>query len=287
MKPTATLFTLLMSVTLLSAAPLTAVRADATSDRIGNVERLVEKSSGARQVTASGNAEAAAAQQEARDLIEQARQRAAAGDTAGAGELLDRATASMFSAVRMSGVGPAVAEKHVRDYDDRAASIAALMEALQRIAVEKGETAKSDDIKRVVARLLAEAEKLKTAGDYKGGRRTLDAAYDVAKRSIDELRSGDTLVRSLDFATKEEEYRYEVDRNDTHQMLIKVLLEEKRGDPAKDKLIDGFIDKARQLRTRAEDEAGRGEYEAAVGTLEASTKELVRAIRSAGVYIPG
>ena len=39
------------------------------------------------------------------------------------------------------------------------------------------------------------------------------------------MRSGDTLVRSLNFASKEEEYRYEIDRNDTHQMLIKVLVE--------------------------------------------------------------
>ena len=161
------------------------------------------------------------------------------------------------------------------------------MEALTRIAAEKGEQAKAADVQAMVDKLEVEAERQRATGDPRAGRRTLDAAYDMTKRAIDELRSGDTLVRSLNFATKEEEYHYEVDRNDTHQMLVTVLLEDKRGDPNRDKLIDGFVGKAKQLRAEAETQAGRGDFETAVTTLEASTKELVRAIRSAGVYIPG
>ena len=93
---------------------------------------------------------------------------------------------------------------------------------------------------------------------------------------------------SLNFASKEEEYHYELDRNDTHQMLVTVLLEEKMADSAGvAKMVNVFLDKARLLREEGDRQAARGDFEAAVQTLEESTKELVRAIRSGGIYIPG
>jgi hypothetical protein len=95
-------------------------------------------------------------------------------------------------------------------------------------------------------------------------------------------------VRSLNFASKEEEYHYEIDRNDTHLMLIKVLVEEKRAaNPALDQQVGGFVTKARELRNKAEAAAGHKDHAEAVKLLEESTAELVRAIRNAGIYIPG
>ena len=51
--------------------------------------------------------------------------------------------------------------------------------------------------------------------------------------------------------------------------------------------VKQFMDTADTLRNRAEQQAAAGEYREAVSTLEQSTREIVRAIRSAGVYIPG
>src|SRR4030095_16864582 len=109
-------------------------------------------------------------------------------------------------------------------------------------------------------------------------------SYRVARAALGSLRAGDTLVRSLTFDTKEEEYRYEVDRNDTHQMLLRVLLDGRSqapgGQPA------AAADSASVLRAKADELARRGEHAAAVRLLEDSTGELVKAIRGAGVYIP-
>jgi len=52
-------------------------------------------------------------------------------------------------------------------------------------------------------------------------------------------------------------------------------------------MVDKFLGKADELRKKADGQASAGEYESAVTTLEQSTKEIVRAIRSAGIYIPG
>ena len=138
-----------------------------------------------------------------------------------------------------------------------------------------------------VERLISEAERQDAGGDLRTARATLDRAYLVAKAAISSMRSGDTLVRSLTFASAEEEYHYEIDRNDTHQMLVKVLLAEKRSSAAADAMVQGFVDKASTLRERAEGTARGGDHRAAIRLLEDSTRELVRAIRGAGIYIPG
>ena len=101
------------------------------------------------------------------------------------------------------------------------------------------------------------------------------------------MRGGDTLVRSLNFATREEEYQYELDRNDTHLMLLKVLAADKPKIPGMDGMLKGHVDKAAALRAQAEETSRSGDRAAAIEGLEASTRELVRAIRSLGVFIPG
>jgi hypothetical protein len=70
-------------------------------------------------------------------------------------------------------------------------------------------------------------------------------------------------------------------------MLVRVLLQDKQQAPAGEAAVAAFVERARGLRTRAEEVARRGEHAAAVRLLEDSTGELVKAIRGAGVYIPG
>ena len=115
----------------------------------------------------------------------------------------------------------------------------------------------------------------------------LDGTYEAVKTSLESLRGGDTLVRELHFETKEDEYLYELDRNDTHQMLVQVLFAEKMESSPMRGTAETFINKAVVLREDAESAAGKKKYEEAIELLEESTKELIRAIRSAGVYIPG
>jgi hypothetical protein len=98
------------------------------------------------------------------------------------------------------------------------------------------------------------------------------------------MRRGDTLVRSLKFAHPREEYDYEIDRNDTHRMLIQLLLAERKDLAPR---MQGHVDQAAALRAAAEASAARAEHTQAIQQLEASTRELVRAIRAGGLYIPG
>jgi hypothetical protein len=255
--------------------------------RLDSVGKLLETSSAARQIETSGDSRALTVRDKARGVYQQARDAFAAGDLAKANRLLPEATVLMFEAVRHAAPDDVVAMKLQSDFNARNESVKALLGAYKRVAAEKGSKGAGETVASV-EKSIADAEKLAAAKKYGEGRAELDRAYLVTKAAVSSLRTGDTLVRSLNFASKEEEYHYEIDRNDTHQMLIKVLVDEKRAsNPQLDQQVQGFLDKARALRGKAETAASRKDHAEAIRLLEESTGELVRAIRNAGIYIPG
>ena len=277
----------LMAVSMRAAAN-DAVPADRlqVEKKLGSVATLIDKSSAARQIEVGGTAAARERRDQARSLHARAVAAFQAGDYPAAATLLDQAAREMFEAVRLAAPEQVTNAKKRADFDARLESVKVLLEAQRRIGSEKGSAAAGEATRRI-EQLVREAKELSAAGKLDQARLALDQAYLTAKASIGGMREGDTLVRTLTFANKEEEYRYEVDRNDTHQMLIRVLLEEKRQSGSTDKMVQGYQDKAAEFRRQAETSAGRKDFESAIRLLEQATAELVRAIRSAGVYIPG
>ena len=255
--------------------------------RLQSVMALIETSSGAKQVEASGNPEALARRDAAREIARSAEKALAAGDSAKASGLVAEASRKMIESVRLAAPEQITSRKDRIDFDARMEATRTLLDAQKRIIAEKGSDARATQLARSVEALLAEATRFAAEGRLPDARRSLDQAYLVAKAAIGGLRGGDTLVRTLNFATKEEEFRYEIDRNDTHRMLVDVLLTEKRGAAGTDASIERALKEAARLRGEADALAARRDYEAGIRSLEDSTRELVRAIRGAGVYIPG
>ena len=258
-------------------------------DRFSSVSKLVEVSSAAEKIHKSDNEVAKSKHNEARSLLKQAKSMQQQGNTKEADKYLTLATQTMFEAVRLVDKDQSIIDKQQRDYVMRLDSINALCQAYERIRDEKGLVpAKDSELYPFVQSKLKSARSEETQGNYIKGREILDEAYVAAKVAIEHIRGGDTLVRSLNFATSEEEYVYELDRNDTHKMLVDILLNEKMENNAGIKnMVTRHMSAATQLRQKAEAQAARGQHETAVKTLEQSTKEIVRAIRSAGIYIPG
>ncbi len=251
--------------------------------RFAAVETLLERSSAARQIESSGVAGARDRREKARESYRQARAAYERGQYSQASQLLPQASVHMFEAVRLAAPEQITAPKARSDFEARLESVNALHAAFRRVAAEKPGASAVAETSRDVERRIGEARRLADGGNVDAGRAELDRAYLIAKAAVSSLRSGDTLVRSLQFNSKEEEYHYEIDRNDTHQMLIKVLVE---GKPAAAQ-SRGLVDRAAQLRTQAESAAARRDHAGAIQLLEESTRELVRAIRGAGIYIPG
>jgi hypothetical protein len=268
-----------------ASAPGAATR-EQVERRLQSTGALLGNSSGARQVQASGNADATAQLDKARSLHAQARVQLDAGDLEAANKLLHAAARTMMEAVSLAAPEQITAGKDRADFNNRLESTRALLDAQRRIAAEKGSGTRNADVVKRIEAMMAEAQSLAAAGKVADGRKLLDQAYGASRAAIGNLRGGDTLVRSLSFANKEEEYRYEIDRNDTHRMLVTVLLQDRRGG-GMDALIERAMAESLRLRQQAEAQAAARDHEGAVKTLEDSTRELVKAIRGAGVYIPG
>ena len=255
--------------------------------KLTSTSSLIESSSGAKQIESSGVAGAAAQRTRARELHRQAAEALKAGHLEAAAKLLDDASRAMFEGVRLAAPEQLVERKQRADFDARMESTRALLEAQKRIAAEKSAGPRAGELSKRIETQLAEAVEMARGGRLADARRTLDQAYLAVKAAIGNLRGGETVVRSLNFATKEEEYHYEVDRNDTHRMLVQMLLKDKRDKAAVDTMVEQSVSAAAQLRAQADEQASRRDHETAVKTLEQSTRELVKAIRGAGVYIPG
>ena len=255
--------------------------------RFQSVNKLLTESSLAKQVEANGSPEALAGRDAARAHYEKARRAEKAGDTDAANAELTEATREMMKAVGQAGHESRVKEKKIFDFSHREESINALLEAYNRVMKEKGKTAEAADLQELVKNNLTVADQLVAEGHIDQGRQLVDETYLATKVAVDQVRHGDTLVRSLNFASKEEEYHYELDRNDTHLMLVRVLLDEKMKEERISKQVQPLLGKAETLRKRAEKSASKGDFKSAVDLLEESTREVTRAIRLAGIYIPG
>lgn len=256
--------------------------------RAQSIRTLIESSSGARQIESSGAAAARERRDNARLIHREAVAMLGAGDLGNAARLLDQAAREMMDGVRLAKPEQVAGEKAQRDFDARLESTKALLAAQQRITQEKSAGREAQESTRRIEQQLAEAQKLAAQHRLDEARPALDRAYLTARVSIEAMRRGDTLVRSLTFASKREEYDYELDRNDTHRMLVTVVLADRREPggtmPA---AMQSAVDKAAALRRDAEAKARAGDAAGGIALLEESTRELVRAIRAGGLYIPG
>ena len=250
---------------------------------INSVGKLLESSSAARQIESSKAPAAIQRRDRARELFQGARSALDQGNLEKASSLLAEARATFFDAVRFAAPEEVTAKKYENDYLMRLESVQALLGAYKRVSNEKSAKGVPETITQI-EKSIADAAALSKLGKNKEARAVLDQGYLVAKAGLTTLRSGDTLVRSLNFANKEEEFHYEIDRNNTHQMLVKVLVDEHK---ATGGMVSNFLSKATELRAKADEVAAQKDYGKAIELLEESTSELVRAIRNAGIYIPG
>lgn len=256
--------------------------------RLASVDTLLEKSSAAKQIEASGNPQALEFRAKARDLKKQADGAFQANNLLEASRLLDQAAKMLFEGARLAAPEQITGEKKQLDFDNRLESVKALLSAQKRISLEKKQGAKGTETTQKIEAQIRQATDLAKVGKLDEGRAVLDQVYLTTRMAVEGMRQGDTLVRSLVFANKEEEYAYEIDRNDTHKMLVKVLLDEKRAsNPNLEAMVQKNLDLAASIRLNAEGMAAKKDFEAGIKLLEDSTKELVRAIRGAGIYIPG
>jgi len=280
--------TSVVALLLLMLAPaIYAADVDATDElapRIAMVRTLLFESSAARRIENSDDESAKLKRQQAISIFEEA---IVPGDIDTRKAKLNDAVALLYASAALVSNNSGSDQKYREDLDRRQRSLDALLMAHERIMVEKG---RADEHALLLADIDADTravETLLSANKIDQAREHLDRAYEMTRLSVEQSREGETLLRELKFETPEDEFEYELDRNDTHRMLLTVLLQEKmQNERVKDR-VHSYVEEADKLRESATDQASDQRFEEAIKLLENSTAELVKAIRGAGVYIPG
>ena len=244
------------------------------------METLLNKSSAAKRVLKNNDPAIAAEMGRARQLLQQARE----SNGRQGRELLSQAKQTLFAALRSSTKGASLAPHSGELPLVRTTRI--LLAAYARILEEKS-LADTRNVAAGVRAKLALSEEKREAGETKLAEQYAESAFHRVREAIVALRQGDTLVRSLHFDSPADEYRYEADRNQTHEMLVKLLIQKQTLSDTDRVAIQRLLESANQLRKQADDHAGEQDYPSAIKALEGSTQYFIRAIRAAGIYIPG
>lgn len=257
---------------------------DPLAKRVAMVHTLLYDSSAAKQIMSDGSEPALAKRREAIRLYEAAE---SGGDIETRRSELNQAVATMYEAVALVKNGARGDEKALRDFRNRKSSLDALLAAHERIMDEKGKSQLHTLLLAEIEEDANKTEALLAEGKVAEARVHLDRAYEVTMLSVEHAREGETLTRELKFDTPRDEYAYELDRNDTHRMLVTVLLKDKLENEHTRNRVSGFLEAADRYREAALEHEGAGRFQDAISALELSTNELVKVIRGAGVYIPG
>ena len=233
------------------------------------------------QISASGDAEAAALISQARKGLEEARPALAAGDTTKAGALLDQALkASTAASSRTARAGQDDAQRvRNRQMLEELNSYSA---SLTQAVLEKGSAEGTAAVQRI-DKLVAQAGQMTAAGQHAEAGKLISEALNLAITTLSALRSGQTVVLSLKFDTPADEYAYEQKRHQSNEMLIDTLVREGKIDQGRRQLLDRYLEESFKLRSQAEQTAKGGDYPGAIKIMEKANDQLMNAMRASGL----
>lgn len=245
---------------------------------------MVTSSPAAQRIEASEHStEAKALLVQAREAHEQAQHYLEQGQLDAAERFLDEGLRVFGTAARTVTNRERAQAGERKRYADLQDRIASFRTAFASIVAEKGAmTATVLDATALQAR-LDQADALQQEQRYQEANLPLSQALTMLEQALAEVRAEETLVRTLEFASPEAEYAYEVERNRSYEMLVKLMLSEASASAASRTMIAQFSRRNDTARVQAETLAAAGDAAAALEALEGGTQQLVRALRLTGL----
>lgn len=259
----------LIGATIGSLLTIGSANAFMKTNQVDTVGNLLLKSSAAKKVQSSDNSEAKALYQETKAIYEKAQN---ASDPEEIKSLLDQVVKNMVKVGKLADGGEAVGEKLKHDFEKRLESIKALLTAQETVANEKSDN-DAAKVRQTVNALVADAQSQYQVADYKHGRDILDQAYELLKTSIEQMRGGDVLVNSLNFATPEEEFAYYQTKTSS-QLKALNMFQARATKESKQRMLASIDKAARKFIEDATALEQQGEHDEAVKLMERALTRL-------------
>lgn len=155
--------------------------------------------------------------------------------------------------------------------------------AFDRIAEEKAEGHVLNMLDRdELNSLVSSAERNYKDGDLVMANHLMRQAADIVDHALSDARHEEVLLRELSFENLEEEYAYEVQRNESYVMIIDLMQKKSATSQASAGYVQKMIETNAIKREEAELLVKNGEVEQGIKLLEKSTDKLSRALRVSG-----
>lgn len=167
--------------------------------------------------------------------------------------------------------------KQVKDHVDM------FIVAFDRIAEEKGE----DRVENLLDRdeldaIMSKAEDAHDDGELALANHLMRQAADLVDNALSDARHEDVLLHELSFENLEEEYAYEVNRNESYVKLIDLMQKKTAPSQTSASYVKKLIEQNSQFRKQADEFFKKGNLEEGISVLEKGTDKLSRALRVSG-----
>ncbi len=264
-----------------------ALTAEGLKKSLAMNESLLTNSSLVRNVKEVNLPQVSEVLEKALSLHKTAKEKLASGDLAASAKARDESLKGLMLASRLAHQASGFAEEKAKEhYEKKLKSVQGLLAAHKRITDSNSDPDTEQRLQKKISPLIKSAEKNESEEGFKKASALLSEAYLIIANSIKSQRTGQTLVRSLDFATEEEAYEYELGRYENYQRLVNMMIDERRAFK-RDKRTKVFFDEAELYQSKAESLVRKGQYSEASESIEKASKTLVNLLRDSGVHIPG
>ncbi len=243
-------------------------------------ESVLMKSAGAQRVDASSNDAAKAKLAQARDLYREARKAHGEGR-------VEEAEKGLNESLRLAtGATQMVPSQNNLDQQlrDRYNDLLRQVKSYQDWHVDyKGLDPHEKEDQQKMETELARAQLLAEQGQYQQANELLNNMLGILITKTNVAIGSKTVTYDLNFSSKEEEYRYEVDRNREYERLVPIALTQKQPAETMKGLMDKMLNKAMLLRKESEAAFAAKKLDDAIARMHESTEQLQNALKIVGV----
>jgi tetratricopeptide (TPR) repeat protein len=264
-----------------------ALTAEGLKKSLAMNENLLTKSSLVRNVKEVNLPQVSETLEKALSFHKIALEKLSKNDLTGSLKARDESLRLLMLASRLAHQATGFAEEVSKaSYEKKLKSVQGLLAAHKRITDLNSDSETEQKLQESISKLLVSSKKNAEQQKFKEAFSALSKAYFLIASSIKTQRTGQTLIRSLDFATEKEAYEYELGRYENYQMLVNMMIDERKAFK-RNARTKPFFDEASRYEAQAESLVKEGQYSEASKLIEKASKTLVNLLRDSGVHIPG
>lgn len=278
---------LIMTLLLLSGGSAFAVSEEDKYSSIYNkiklLDWLVNDSPVSKRIEASGDDEAKQQLQRSREMWEQAVEHNEEGEYELAEGHINQGLVLMTRLSRKVKDEDRVRQARIELYKQVKGHVDMFVVAFDRVAEEKGE----DHVRGMLDRdeldeIMTKAESAYEDGELAMANHLMRQAADIVDNALSDARHKDVLLHELTFESLEEEYAYEINRNESYVKLIDLMQKKSAPSQASTAYVQKLIEENAKLREQADVLVSEGNLEQGISVMESGTDKLSRALRMSG-----